>query len=391
MRVTDLVYIDDSGYHFADYPSFLTYLQEGMKGIFGADIYLEADSQDGQWLALLAQALFDTAALGSSDYNSFSPVSARGAGLSRVVKINGLERRIPTNSTVELTLVGQAGTVVTQGVATDTLQQKWNIPTTTIPGGGTVNATAVAAEKGAVTAAPNTITTIFTPTLGWQTVNNAAAATPGAPVEQDGELRNRQAASTANPSLTVLDGTVGSVANLAGVTKVKGYENDTGATDGNGLLAHKIQLVVVGGDDAEIANEIALHKTPGTGTAGDTPITVYDAHGMSLVIRFSRGSAASIQAVVTISTNQGWSNDYIELIEQAIADIINAGKIGDPVLITKLYAPAYLIGTAAGSTFDISSILIGKNGGTPGTANINLTFTEHPVCNPAVDVTVIVT
>lgn len=391
MDITDLVYIDTTGYHFADYPSFLTWIQDQYRAIYGADIYLESDSQDGQFLAVLAKAFYDMAAVGGSTFNSFSPSTAQGVGLSRQVKINGISRRVPSKSTVELTIVGISGTVITGGIATDALQQKWLLPTTTIPGGGTVAATAVAENEGAVAAAPNTITTIFTPTRGWQTVNNAAAATLGAPVETDAALRVRQSQSTANPSLTVFDGTVGGVENLEGVTKVRGYENDTGSTDANGIPAHSISLVVKGGDDVEIAEEIALHKTPGTGTAGDTTELVYDAHGMPLNIKFQRASDVTIEATITISTNNGWSNDYVELIQAAVAAVINAGQIGATVLITKLYAPAYLTGTPASETFDIATLEINKSGDPPAAANIELDYDENPICGPDVDITVVIT
>jgi uncharacterized phage protein gp47/JayE len=391
MQITDLVYIDATGYHFADYPTFLAWRQDQYRTIYGSDVYLESDSQDGQLIAIQAKSDYDTAALGAAIYNSFSPVTAQGLGLSRNVKINGLIRRVASNSTVDILIVGQTGTVITGGIVIDTLKQKWDVPTTTIPDAGEITVTAVAQVEGALTAEANTVNQIYTPTLGWQTVNNVAAATPGSPVETDAELRLRQALSTANPSLTVLDGTVGGVANLAGVTKVRGYENDTGSTDSNGIPAHKISIIVLGGDAVEIANEIALHKTPGTGTYGSTSETVYDAHGMPLDIHFYRPTPVTITATVTIATNPGWSNDYVDLIKQAVADTINSNQIGDPVLITKLYAPAYLTGTAASASFDIATLEIGKNSDPQGTINIPLLFNEDGECDPTVDVVVVVT
>ena len=345
MTITDLVFIDSTGYHFSDYPTFLQWLQDQYRGIYGADVYLEPDSQDGQFVAILAKAFYDTAALGASVYNSFSNVTAQGVGLSRNVKINGLNREVPSNSSADLLVVGQTGTVITGGIATDVLKQKWDLPDLIIPDAGEITVTAVAELPGAITADANTINQIFTPTRGWQTVNNVAAATPGSPVETDGQLRVRQQISTANPSLTVLDGTIGGVANLSGVTKVRGYENDTGSTDGNGIPAHSISIVVLGGDDMEIANEIALHKTPGTSTYGTTSETVFDAHGMPLTINFYRPTSVTITCTVTITVNLSWSNDYIPLIQQAVADTINQNLIGNTVLITKLFTPAYLTGT----------------------------------------------
>lgn len=391
MDLNDLVYIDATGYHYADYPAFLAWRTQQYMDIYGSDIYVDPDSQDGQLIAVQAKSDYDTAAQGAAKYASYSPSTAQGVSLSRNVKINGLNRGVPTNSTVDITIVGQAGTIIKNGVVQDDLNQKWDVPLTTIPSGGTITVTATAQVVGAISAGVNSVNSIFTPTLGWQTVTNASAANAGAPVESDASLRARQAVSTANPSLTVLAGTVGAVSNLVGVTKVQPYENDTDSTDANGVPSHSFSLVVAGGDVVQIAQAILLHKTPGTGTYGTTSQLVYDSEGMPVTIKFFRPTVASIKAEVTISAKVGWSTNFIPLIQQAVADTINAGNIGATVLITKLYAPAYLLGTAAGSTFDISLLRIAKNSGSFGTTNISLTFVEQPVTVAASDVTVIVT
>lgn len=392
MEISDLVYIDTTGYHYADYPTFRQYFVEKYQAIYGADVYLEDDSQDGQWISVMAQSAYDLAAQGGATYNSFSPSSAQGVGLSRVVKINGLERQDPSSSTVTVSIGGTAGTVITNGIVQDTLDQKWDLPATvTIPGGGTIDVVATAQEEGDITAAIGTVTTIFTPTLGWQTVTNAAAATPGSAVETDAELRVRQTISVANPSQTVFDGSVGAVANVEDVTKVRGYENDSDITDGNGLPEHSVCHVVAGGDDTEIAEAILLHKTPGTDTYGDTTELVYDAHEMPINISFQRAVTASITVEVNLTAGVGWSDDYETLIKAAIAEVINAGRIGDDVLLTKLYAPAYLNGAAAGQTYDIDSIELEKNGGGFNPTNVTLDFDENPVCDPDTDITINVT
>lgn len=392
MELTDLVFIDDTGYHYADYPTFLTYFTDKYKAIYGADVYLGADSQDGQFVAVQAKAAYDTAATDASTFNSFSPITAQGVGLSRVVKINGIKRGVPTNSTADLLIVGQSGTVIVNGIAQDTLGQKWDLPASVlIPIGGSITVTATAELIGNVTADANTINKIFTPTLGWQTVNNIASATPGAPVETDAELRIRQQQSVADPSLTVFEGTIGGVENLTGVEKVRGYENDTGTTDGNGLPPHSIAVVVLGGTDNDIANEIMLHKTPGTQTDGTTAVDVLDNHGMPLTIRFYRPTIATVQATITISVNIFWSPDYITLIQDAVAAVINSNPIGKDILITKLYAPAYLTGLPQSNSFDIASITLGKNGGSQSATNVSLTFLENAVTIAATDVVVVVT
>lgn len=377
MAFADLAYVDATGPHRPDYPTALQYLQDAYRAIYGADVYLEPDSQDGQFLAIMSAMAIDCLSYANEVYNNMSPSSAVGAGLSRVVKINGIRRQSPTYSTVDLRIVGQVGTVITNGQAQDTLQQLWNLPASvTIPIAGEITVTATAAEVGAVAALANSVNRIATPTLGWQTVNNVLDATPGAPVESDAELRARQRFSTALPSLSVMDGIVGAVANVTGVQRYKGYENDTNSTNADGLVAHTIAIVAEGGDSTDIANAIARHKTPGTGTQGTTAITTYDAKGVPNVIRFYRPTIVGIKAEVTIKALPGYTTGFAEQIKAAVAASINALDIGDDVLLTKLFVPANLPGTPAGATFNITALTIAKLAGSLAAADIVILFNE---------------
>lgn len=203
-------------------------------------------------------------------------------------------------------LVGQAGATITNGAAKDANGVKWMLPATvTIPPSGTITVTATCATIGDISARAGTITQIATPALGWQSVTNPADAAEGAPVEKDAELRRRQTVSTALPSLTVLDGIIGAVANVTGVTRYVAYENDTGATDANGIPSHSISLVVEGGDATVIANAIAAKKTPGSGTYGTTAIVVTDIYGRPIAINFFRPTPAPIAATVAIKALTG--------------------------------------------------------------------------------------
>lgn len=400
--VTDLVYIDATGYHYADYPTFLAWVQAQYRSIYGADIYLGADSMDGQWTAILAQALFDTAALGANTYNSFSPVTAQGIGLSRVVKINGLSRNIPTNSTAVVTIVGIAGTTILNGIATDDLGQQWALPASVIiPPGGSIDVTATAVLQGALQAEANTIINIFTPTLGWQTINNSAAASPGSPVETDAELRARQAVSTSIPALTVIQATTSALENLPGVTQVKPYENVSETTDGNGLPAHSVCFVVQGGDLIQITNTIGLYKTPGTTTyatgTNSRNETYTDPAGLPVPINFYNPAIPAVIGVtITIHPlTTGWNTSFEIPIAKALADLIASYGIGGTILYTQLFAAAYNPPEFASVTpipgsYSVVSITINKNGGSFSGANIVLAFNEIPTCDPNTNVSFIV-
>lgn len=377
MAVSDLAYIDNAGFHLPDYPAVLDYLQAEYRDIYGQDVYLEPDSQDGQWLSVMALACYECMALAAATYNSFSPYTALADALSRNVKLNGIRRRVATFSTVDVLLVGQVGATITDGVVEDTLSQKWNLPSNVvIPPAGQIIVTATAQEVGALTAVAGTVTTMATPTLGWQSVTNLLAATPGVAVETDAQLRQRQTVSTALASLSVMDGIVGGVANVAGVTRWKGYENDSGVTDSDGIPAHSISLVVEGGISQDIAEVISRRKTPGTGTYGTTAITTFDAQGVPNTINFFRPTLQPIKVALTIKGFTGFTTGYVDLIKQALVDAINALDIGEDVLITKLYVPANLAGTAAGATFNITALQIAKVADALGSIDVPIAFNE---------------
>lgn len=393
MAIADLFYLNDTGLIIPDYPTVLADLQAQYRTIYGADVYLEADSQDGQWIAIMALAMFDTMQVASAVYNSFSPLTAQADALTRNVKINGIARSSASYSTVDLVIVGQAGTIITKGQAEDGIGQKWNLPTTvTIPVGGSITVTATAAEIGAVSAAANSITKINTPTIGWQSVNNPSVATEGDPVETDAELRLRQSRSTMIPSLTVMEGIIGAVASLPGVEAYRGYENMTGSTDADGIPAHSISLVVDGGDSTAIANAIAAKKTAGTGTYGTTTVNVTDQYGIVNAIKFYRPTTATIGVEVSLTARSGYLSTTADAIKAAVAEYITGLEIGDDIYLSKLYVPANLLNVPElAATFDVTLVRIKKNAGSFGTSNITLAFNEHAVCAAATNVTVIVT
>lgn len=368
-----------------DYQTILDTLTSYFQQIYGSDAYLEPDSKDGQMVALVALAIHDANNTAITVYNCFSPATGYGAALTSNVKINGIARRGATNSTVDLVLTGTAGTSITNGTVKDTNNVIWRLPAlVTIGVGGTVTVTATCSNSGAVAALAGTITTINTPTRGWASVNNPAAVTVGAPAETDAELRIRQGQSVALQSLTPFEGVDGAIANVAGVTRHKLYENDTGATDSNGLPPHSISAIVDGGDVTEIAQTIRGNKGQGTATYGTTSVTVPDTYGNPHVISFSRSTDVPIYGHITLKAFTGYTSQIGVQIQQAVADYINGLTIGDDVLLSRIYSPANLGVVSGGNAryYDIQELLIGKSAGSVAAANIIIAYNESASCKP---------
>lgn len=382
--------INENGVFKPDYEAVRVYFETAFKGIFGDDIDVDPDSMDGQQIAILSSAVDDGNAQCVTIYNSFSPSAARGVGLSSVVKINGIKRLVASNSTVDLLITGQAGTTISGGIAQGADGKQWLLPATvTIPDDGDITVTATAKDIGAIEAVPDSITAIGTPTRGWQAVTNPSAASPGAPVELDATLRRRQTVSTALPSRTVFEGTIGAVASITGVTRYKGYENDTGSTDVNGLPAHSISLVVLGGDATVIAQAIADKKGPGAATYGTTSVDVTDEYGVTRAIKFYRPTDATIKVALAVTAQAGFTTAIETAIKQAFVDWINALDIGEDVEFAEMYVPANLNGDPDRRTYKITGLTIAKNAGSPGTADLVIAFNEAPMAVLA-DITITV-
>lgn len=375
--------IDINGITAYGFTDCLAWLQSTYRSIYGDDVYLGNDSQDGQFIAALAQAFADLNSAAVAVYNAFSPATAQGNGLSSVVKINGLERFVPSRSTVDVKLVGIVGTTITNGQVSDTAQNVWNLPASvTIPLAGEIIVTATANADGAISASIGAVNKIKTPRYGWQSVTNLSEAVEGAPIEVDPALRTRQSQSVTAPSQSIFEGIVASIKNISGVTRSMGYENASNTTDANSIPAHSLAFIVEGGDVTEIATAIALRKTPGTPTVGAISTTITDSNNSTSTIKFSRPTQAVIKVHVNIQALTGWTTDMQPIIAQALADYLNALKIGDDVIYTRLFVPANLSNTQYESLFNITSLTVARDSGSPGTANIAIGYNEVAFGDP---------
>lgn len=382
--------IDANGISAPSYADILGSLKVSFRLIYGSDAYLEPDSQDGQWLAVLASGFNDTNNGVIAAYHAFSPATAQGAGLSSVVKINGIARQVPSHSTVDVTIVGANGTVINNGQAGDAVGNKWALPAVVnIPPAGTITVTATCASAGAVSAPANSVIKILTPTLGWQTVNNVNPATIGAPVESDANLRRRQANSTAQAALTPLKAITGAVSALPGVLRLAADDNDTSATDANGVPAYSLAMVVQGGDALAIGQQIFAKKGPGAPTYGSTTVSVLDPFGVPKNVYFSRPTPEPIAIEISLHPLTGYTSSVGDAVQQAAVDYINAFAIGDDVITTKLYLPTNLYGGPGSATFEIALIRVKHVGGAFGTADITIAFDQLATAQLA-DITLLI-
>lgn len=376
--------IDAFGIHKPQFADCLAYFVNGLQAIAGADVVLTPDTQDGQAAGIWAAALDDCNSASVACYNSFSPQTAQGVALDSVVKVNGIARAVASFSTVQLTVVGQAFAVINGGVAQDQLGNYWALPASvTIPAAGVIVVTGTCQAIGAVNAPAGAISSISTPSYGWQSVTNALAAIPGNPVEVDGQLRQRQTVSTMIRAQGILEGLVGQILALPGVTLINAVANATGAVDVNGIPPNSLAVVVNGGVASSIAG-LLYNRLPGIGLVGTTVQAFVDRSGISRNVAFSYATIVPITWQVSISAGKGFTADVQAMIVAAIVAFTGGLRIGQGIKRTACYGAANLFNGAFSNTFEITNLLVARGAAFPASLDVAIAYNEicgAPVIN----------
>jgi len=128
----------------------------------------------------------------------------------------------------------------------------------------------------------------------------------------------------------------------------------------DGIPAHSIEVVVDGGDDSEIAEQILTNKAAGIGTYGDVAVDVPDAFGNIITVRFNRPQHVYVWLKVVVQKNptQHMPTNADEIIKDTICGAAAELDAGDAVLTqdfitdvrTNCFGIAYIDITAYQST-----------------------------------------
>jgi len=382
--------IDNTGYLVKTENEYFTEQKQMFQDI-DASWNLDPSSPDGLKIAKDSETFADLDEAGLIAYNSKDPNKAIDVELDVVSSITGTFRIPGTSSTVSITIGGVVGAVIYAGdIIKSTVDgTEWAIDATvTIGGGGTVVAQATAMVTGAIEADTGTITKIVTARGGWQTVTNTVVAVTGTPRETNAQLRFRRFVSVARPGDNQVDSMYGEIGAVADVRHVEIYENDTNATDADGLPAHSIAPIVDGGTDAAVALAIYLKKNPGVflhpaGTPVNEIVTSPLYSNNTKNITFSRPVYVAPLVVVDV-TDDGTlpvtAGDEIKkailayangtLIDENTGFNILGFTIGEDVTISRMYTPVNQVIGSYGNSYVTNITLDG------GSINVAIAFNE---------------
>ena len=373
-------YIDNLGIHVPTYQDIIDYYISKAREIFGSDIYLGEDSKDYQLISIIARSAATALQAAVDSYNARDPDTSFDDVLDGLCSINGIQRKPATYSTAEVTLSGIPYTLITGGVVQSTSGDQWNLPQEVVlDANGSALVTATAQEKGAITALPNTITTIVTPTYGWYSVTNLSPASVGQMAETTPALKARRKIAVSTPAQTPLESLSAGINNVLGVTDFQVYENDTDETDSRGFPEHSVTVVVEGGTNEEIAQAIAIRKNMGVLAYGDVTIPITNEYGSTLNISFFRPSYVDVWVEVYITPRDGYTSLVGQQITEAILQYFTDLKIGDNLYSAQLYEISLSVSPDIKPYFSIDpvqGITVGTSSGSLGKQDLIATFKQ---------------
>ena len=230
-------------------------------------------------------------------------------------------------------------------------------------------------EIGPISQPANTIDTIAAPVSGWDSVNNPVSAAEGRFRETDEELRIRFKNSKELNARGTVDAIFANILSVVDVESVQVYENETNATDSNGLPPKSFSVIVQGGNNQTIADTIWDVKPAGIETFGNTTVSTTDSQGISHDISFSRPTPIDIYIDVTISASEGETvaaNADTQIIDALEAYFAANFSVGDDVIYSRLYTP---INSVQGHQVD-SLFIDTVASPVDGTSNIVIAFDE---------------
>lgn len=320
-------------------------LSTKFKNIYGNDINLEQNSPDGQFINLLAQEKKDTLDLFTQFYNNLDPDRAIGIPQQILYKLNGLTINAYTYSYVYVD-VTVTQSVTLQGLdenienadgtgytVRDTNGNRWILANTTEIIAGSARLSFRAAELGAITALPNTITVMETVLLGVSGVNNAGPNyITGNQGETSAQFRQRRNQAMAVAAQGFDDAIESQMLNIENVTQCKVYDNRS-AEVVNEIPAHTVWVIVEGGTPDQIGRIIYNNLPPGISMKGSQSVEITKTNGQLQTINYDLPEAVPLYVRATIKnfTNTELDTNYIK---QQIALLkFNIGQLVESLVI----------------------------------------------------------
>jgi hypothetical protein len=371
--------LTDTGFVAPDDGDLLAGMFADLQVAFGGNLNQGLSTPQGQLAAALAFILSNGNAALLAMANNVDPAFAQGRFQDAIGRLYFMTRNEAIATSVGVTLVGAAGTLVPVGSLAQSADGSiyQNTADATIGSGGAVSATFAAIVPGPAPCPANSLNRIYRAVSGWDAIYNPADGTLGRDVESRIDFEGRRAASVALNSVGLLPSLRAAVLDVDNVLDAFVTENSSASSLAIGsvtLAPHSLYVAAQGGLDADVARAIWSKKAPGCDYNGNTTITVEDQSSgytppyPTYNVTFQRPTALPIYFAVSMSNSSAVPSNALTLIRNAILAAFNGEDGGQGVHIgATIYATRYVAGVAAlGTWARIISLHVGTSAAPTG-------------------------
>lgn len=339
------------GFKRKTYNDIILSMEAKAKELYGEDINLSDRSPLGLFLQNIAWELQEMWQVGEDVYNSAFVDTAEYAQLDNVSKYITLQRKKALKSEGNITIYGDADTLIEKGFRVSTEASELVFETigkVVIGENGEIEVPIIALHTGEMCNVPaNTITKIVNPMSGVSSVNNKEPTFGGTDVEKDTELRERYYRSVSMGGSSTREAVESSLLALENVSDAVVEENESMELKGE-IPPKSLAPFVYGGDDQEIANAILSSKAGGIRSFGDIYITAKDNKDVEHLIGFTRPDVVDLYVRLAITKGIGYVGD--SEVKRAVLSYIGGQgeegitykglKLGENVVISRIIAQA---------------------------------------------------
>jgi uncharacterized phage protein gp47/JayE len=366
--------VTDEGFVDKPIEVILSEIEASQKASYGATFDVSAQSPAGQNNGIFAAHIRELWEVAQAICNSWDPDQSTGDALAATSALSGTVIEAATKSTVTAQVNLDAGVTLPAGSiasVSGSPNSRFVTLADATNGGGVAADIDVAMEAetaGAVIANAGTLTEIKTPYTGWNSITNAADATIGSENETDEDLRVRREVELRRAGAAAVDAIRADVLAVDDVTNCKVFENTSDVTDGDGVPAHAVEVVVLGGDADEIAQAIWDSVAAGIKRHGGTSGTATDDTGNSQTVEFTRPSEITIHVNVEVTIDDDYPSDGDAQIKTAIVTWAQALAVGEDVVWSALFPVVFDIS----GVVDVTTLEIDTSDPPSGTSNISI-------------------
>lgn len=295
-----------------------------------------------------------------------------------------LSRKDGTPSSVIVDVEGSPRATITDGflVSDGNLDYEFK-GTYIIPDNGKGQITCICTTITEEESKAGSVVNIVTPLQGIYRVSNPNNSTPAILVENDSDFVKRCLKYGTAFRNTSIASIASEVMNLKGVIKVNAWDNSSKnevTFKGTQFDPNSFAVVVLGGDDKEIAQALQNTKPPCTAIMGDVEVSLPNQNeryanrpDYNITYKFFRPTNIPLKFEVVVKLENRSPNNYKQIVQEAISDYVNAVAIGGDVNLSEASCAILRYSNAS---FPIKSIKMAKKEGTLGLDPISLDFKE---------------